>query len=460
MKNHTIIILLATASLAVGQTRTVTVDANANLVHPRPVPFAAANDLPRLSGNNTFSGSNDFNALRSGDLRYEEARDELFSITVNGSAADMVASGVQLYTDFGDTISVVEENGSYFWSDENSWWMFGRSASWSTAEEGAAALRSLIPGLDPGWNGQYPYSVSGAGSACAVTVSGADVSDWASNSGQLLPVAINQQGRNAGWLGAGTVISPDGDITFSGSLRSLNAPPAPPILAQSSDLFTDIGSPGTATGLAISGGGYPLIGMWTSPGQQSMAIGFGGRPATGGDNLGARPWYAVNSSYVGRLTYLGSEGNFGIDSAPANVWETQNWSLVRGWSFLYAGSIVAGESTPGGFSTRLLVFDNVEPSTKNPGAYYWSSHSAVMWNADIGTNKREIRLKFFGAPSGGYGARAELATRVIASTEWTTSRWRGTGTSDPTSPQDGDLFYRSDTSKVRIYASGSWRDLN
>jgi hypothetical protein len=460
MKNHTILFLLATASLAVGQTRTVTVDANANLVHPRPVPFAAANDLPRLSGNNTFSGSNDFNALRSGDLRYEEARDELFSITVNGSAADMVASGVQLYTDFGNTISVVEENGSYFWSDENSWWMFGRSASWSTAEEGAAALRSLIPGLDPGWNGQYPYAVSGAGSTCAVNVSGTDVADWSSNSGQLLPVVVNQQGRNAGWMGAGTLISPDGNITFSGSLNALNAPAAPPLLITDSDASTPVTENWNAQGFAMSGQSYPLIGMWTSPGQQSMAIGFGGRPATNGDNLGARPWHAVNSSYVGRMTYLGSEGNFDIQSTPANTWELGDWSLMRSWAFLYAGSFVAGDSTPGGFSSRLIYFDGVEPASKNPGAYYWRPLSAAMWNADIGTNKRELRVKFFGAPAGGYGNRDALATRVIASTEWTTSRWRGTGTSDPSSPQDGDLFFRSDTSKVRIYASGSWRDLN
>jgi len=179
----------------------------------------------------------------------------------------------------------------------------------------------------------------------------------------------------------------------------------------------------------------------------------------------ARGFVAViqvaNSSYVGRITYLGSEGNLGIDSGPSNTWETANWSLMRGWSFLYAGSVVAGEATPGGFSTRLLVFDNVEPASKNPGAYYWSAHSAVMWNADIGTNKRELRVKFFGSPAGaGYGNRDALATRVIASTEWTASRWRGTGTADPTTPQDGDLFFRSDTTKVRIYASGSWRDLN
>ena len=192
-----------------------------------------------------------------------------------------------------------------------------------------------------------------------------------------------------------------------------------------------------------------------------MAIGFGGYPASNGDNLGARPWSAVNSSYVGRITYLGSEGNLGIDTCPASTWQTSNWSLARSWSFLYAGSVVAGSSTPGGFSTRLLVFDGAESASQNPGAYFWSNHSAVMWNADIGTNKREIRLKFFGAPSsGGYGSRSELATRVIASTEWTASRWRGVGTSDPASPQDGDLFFRSDTAKVKIYASGAWRDLN
>jgi len=324
---------------------------------------------------------------------------------------------------------------------------------WATAEEGAAMLRGFLPQI------QSSYATSGSGTECIGTVQGTDIPDWSSNSA-LLAVTIIQQGRAAAWVGAGALVAPSGDITLSGTLTSL-ANSAPPLLVNDSSAFTNVKENWTAQGFSMAGSSYPLVGMWTSPGQQSMAIGFGGHPATGGDNLGARSWSAVNSSYVGRIMYLGSEGNLNIDSSPASTWQTGNWSLSRGWSFLYSGSVVSGDATPGGFSSRLLVFDGVETSAKNPGAYYWSNHSAVMWNADIGTDKREIRLKFFGSPSsGGYGARAALTTRVIASTEWTSSRWRGTGASEPTTPQDGDLFFNTATSKVRIYAAGSWLDLN
>lgn len=460
MKIATLFLIVATP-LAFGQTRTATVNGNGTLVSPQPQAFATANDLPRLSGNNTFSADNAFSGgLKAGDLHWVEALDEIFTITVNGTAADLNTAGVEIYTDFGDTIRVIEDGGSFYWSDEWNYGWLGRSAPWGTAEEGATALRSFIPGFDPNWNGEYPYATSGISTQCTVTVAARDLSDWSSSDPSLLPVAPAQQGRPAAWEGSGALISQTGNITLSGTLTSLSAPPSPPLLVTDSDASTSVTENGNAQGFAMTGQSYPLIGMWTSPGQQSMAIGFGARPATSGDNLGARPWYPVNSSYAGRITYLGSEGNFDIQSTTADTWQTSDWSKIRSWAFLYAGSFVAGDSTPGGFSTRLVYFDGVEPGTKNPGAYYWRPLSAAMWNADIGTNKRELRVKFFGAPPNGYGNRDALATRVIASTEWTASRWRGTGTVDPATPQDGDLFFRSDTTKVRIYASGSWRDLN
>jgi hypothetical protein len=460
MKNP-ILLLLATASLAAAQTRTVTVNPAGELVYPDTTTFLQANDLPSLSGNNSFSGSLVAEGIfRSGDLRWEEALEEIFTITVNGTATDLHTAGAEIYTDFGNVISVVEDGGLFYWSDENHWWWVGRSQAWNSPTEGAAALRAIISSFDPNWDDQYPYITSGEGSVCRVTFAGQNLNDWASSSTTLLPIETIQDGRSSGWQGAGVLLSPSGNVTFSGSFLQTSAPLDPPILAQTSDQSTDVGNTWIAKGWAISGDSSPLIGSWTSPGQSSMALGFGGYPDSQGDNLGARPWTAKNSSYVGRLLYLGSEGNWAIDSSPSNVWQTQNWGAMRGWGFHYAGSVVSGQAMPGGFSTRSLILDNAEPSSTNPGAYFWSSHSAVLWNANIGTNKREIRLKFFGSPTGGYGARAELATRVIASTEWTASRWRGTGTTDPASPQDGDLFFRTDTTKVRIYAAGAWRDLN
>jgi len=40
-------------------------------------------------------------------------------------------------------------------------------------------------------------------------------------------------------------------------------------------------------------------------------------------------------------------------------------------------------------------------------------------------------------------------------------RWApALSTSDPTSPRNGTMFYRSDTHKVRCYVNGGWADLN
>ena len=38
--------------------------------------------------------------------------------------------------------------------------------------------------------------------------------------------------------------------------------------------------------------------------------------------------------------------------------------------------------------------------------------------------------------------------------------FRGTGTSEPTPAVDGDLYFRSDLIKLRIYAAGAWHDTN
>lgn len=40
------------------------------------------------------------------------------------------------------------------------------------------------------------------------------------------------------------------------------------------------------------------------------------------------------------------------------------------------------------------------------------------------------------------------------------ARYRGASTSDPASPMDGDMYWNSATSKLRIYAGAAWRDLN
>ena len=453
----TTLILIVTAPLAFAQTRTVTVNSDNTLVSPPPQAFASANDLPRLSSNNTFSADNAFSGgLKAGDLHWVEALDEIFTIGVNGSAADLNTTGVELYTDFGDTIRVIEDSGSYYWSDEWNYGWLGRSGPWGTAEEGAAALRSFIPGFDPNWNGEYPYATSGEGDQCTVSVSARDLSDWSSSDPSLLPVTSSQQGRLAAWEGSGALISQSGNITLSGTLTSLSAPPSPPLLVTDSSAFTNVTQNSTPQGFALAGGNYPLLGMWTDQGQQCMVIGFGGHPELGGDNTFSRPWVPVNSDFIGEIGYFGTQGDFIFLSKSSS-----NPNDAVSWSFNFTGrSTVAGDTMVGQFSSRSIAFDNVEPGSKNPGVSYWSGTTAVIWNANIGTNKRELRMKFFGSPSSGYGNRDPLATRVIASTEWTASRWRGTGTTDPTTPQDGDLFFRSDTAKVRIYASGSWRDLN
>jgi len=201
------------------------------------------------------------------------------------------------------------------------------------------------------------------------------------------------------------ILSPSGNITYTGELRSTSGPSDRPLLVQDSTNFTNFGSSTwNAKRWALAGdSNHPLIGMWTSPGKSSMALGFGGYPNLSGDNFGARAWTAKNSTYAGRILFLGSEGNWLIQSAPANTWQTSNWGAVRSWGFHYAGSTTSGQSTPGGFSSHLFYFSGTESATTNPGAYFWSNQSSVMWISDIGTNKRELRVKVFGNPSsGGY----------------------------------------------------------
>jgi hypothetical protein len=40
------------------------------------------------------------------------------------------------------------------------------------------------------------------------------------------------------------------------------------------------------------------------------------------------------------------------------------------------------------------------------------------------------------------------------------SRWRGTATSDPPTPEAGDIYLNTTTNKVRIYGGSAWIDLN
>jgi hypothetical protein len=317
--------------------------------------------------------------------------------------------------------------------------------------------RHFLDGIRRGLNAETSItSPSGTGTQCTITVAGQDVADWSSSSAQLLGLISAQQGRQGAWEGSGALISQSGNITLSGTLQSVSAPQAPPLLVTDSSTFTNVTENGTPQGFALAGGNYPLLGMWTDQGQQCMVMGFGGQPGLSGDNTLSRPWVSVNSDYVGKIGYFGTQGDFCLVSQSSS-----NPSNVVSWSFSFTGrSTVAGDTMAGQFSSRSIAFDYAEPSSKNPGVSYWSGTTAVMWNADIGTNKRELRMKFFSSPSGGYGNRDPLATRVIASTEWTTSRWRGTGTTNPADPQDGDLFFYTTTSKVRIFASGSWRDLN
>ena len=45
-------------------------------------------------------------------------------------------------------------------------------------------------------------------------------------------------------------------------------------------------------------------------------------------------------------------------------------------------------------------------------------------------------------------------------TEWKSDRTGvPTGTSDPGSPAAGDIYYKTDTNKVRVYDGTSWNDV-
>jgi hypothetical protein len=114
--------------------------------------------------------------------------------------------------------------------------------------------------------------------------------------------------------------------------------------------------------------------------------------------------------------------------------------------FWYPDALIFKSGSTGGAGDKFTVnnLGNVhfQGSIYGGGAAIWSSVEA------INPHTRELK-------GGTWNVTGNLTEGGEA-----VSRWRGTLTSNPSSPQEGDLFYNSSTTKVRIYAGGAWRDLN
>ncbi len=159
-----------------------------------------------VPGNLIFTGNNTFTeSVTLGSVMVEPAADGIETLTVNGTAAALHSAGTVIYLPDGNEISVVED-GDYYWSDENYWWYFGRDGTaWSTAEEGAARLRTWLAGqywTDGDSNELVPQpTFSGSGAQVIITRESAPVLGLSTSSSTLLPVAITQNGTAGGWGG-------------------------------------------------------------------------------------------------------------------------------------------------------------------------------------------------------------------------------------------------------------------
>lgn len=60
----------------------------------------------------------------------------------------------------------------------------------------------------------------------------------------------------------------------------------------------------------------------------------------------------------------------------------------------------------------------------------------------------------------GYGSGSLIVRDTITSAGHPVPRWLGESASEPDSPQGGDQYYDSTTSKVRIFTGSAWIDLN
>ena len=55
---------------------------------------------------------------------------------------------------------------------------------------------------------------------------------------------------------------------------------------------------------------------------------------------------------------------------------------------------------------------------------------------------------------------AVLIVNGTSGTEWKSDRTGiPTGTSDPSSPSVGDIYFKTDTKKLRVYNGSSWSDV-
>lgn len=161
-----------------------------------------------VPGDLTFTGNNTFTqSVTLGSVTVWPGADGIETLTVNGTAAALYSAGAVIHLPNGIPIGVIYDGGHYFWSDEiDDFGTWGRDVTaWSTAEEGAARLRTWLAAqywTDVNGNGLSPQpTFSGSGAQVIITRESAPVLGLRTTSSTLLPVAITQNGTAGGWIG-------------------------------------------------------------------------------------------------------------------------------------------------------------------------------------------------------------------------------------------------------------------
>jgi hypothetical protein len=154
-------------------------------------------DVPRLSGNNTLTGSNTFNqTLTVAEVTLNAATDGILSLTVNATAATLNGNGDFITLPNGNSISVIEDGGFYYWTDETfNYWVGRDDTAWSTPSEGAARLRAYLG------NHESAPSYAGSGANVTITYPSGPVASWSTSNGDTLPLSTVQPGNVASYTG-------------------------------------------------------------------------------------------------------------------------------------------------------------------------------------------------------------------------------------------------------------------
>jgi hypothetical protein len=162
-----------------------------------------ADSAVQPAGNTTFTGNNTFaRDLVVGNVTYTAAQDAILTITVNGTAAELVGESLSLPD--GNIVELIFNSPDYYWTDENYYLNQGNTdgiLSGSTATSAATALRSWLTSYAASYLDPLP-AISGSGVNAVITYDDqAEPGGWATSDADLLPFDETQEGNGGGWSG-------------------------------------------------------------------------------------------------------------------------------------------------------------------------------------------------------------------------------------------------------------------